>query len=561
MERLVWRQVAIPKGLSSILELICKETIRNDPPCIYSFIAELLEKEYEEQIGISEDLGNFILIMGCFLSLFRTGVARFWRPRSQPRKPNEVESEETHLLGKNDNQENVSPVTPVSSLEYSEERSVVNSPSEIPANEVSITPTKSAEAEQVKSPENVEEQQNKPSTPISPPVTTITEQDSSQQEENEIEKLLERSLDTKEIQDLLESGDFQNVSVAEENEESEGDDEEEEEEEEEEYEDEPPLVVIDTKKVVEIEEEDDFEEEEEEDEEEEEQEEREEQEEESDEEEKIRRNLEALMTEDVEASKSDSELNDAAIKIQAGFRGYQTRKNLRKSVKEESDDETPQVTQIGSAPTPSSPIRSAFADESLEEDDMVPIPTPRRRPGSERIRNSAKYRSGIIMNNTSADVDEMLGYDQDYLNKAATRIQANVRGWMTRKDLEKRHAVTNDKKRAATKIQATVRGFLARRRLAKAKMANRRRSSSGIQLKQRRKSSLKLDQAATRIQAAFRGYNVRKGKKSIKRSEKEKSTPASPSTTTMTPPPLETAPTPTDISTPSIPTSLPQDDE
>ena len=50
MERLVWRQVTIPKGLSSLLELICTETIRHNPDGIYNFIADLLEKEYAAEV-------------------------------------------------------------------------------------------------------------------------------------------------------------------------------------------------------------------------------------------------------------------------------------------------------------------------------------------------------------------------------------------------------------------------------------------------------------------------------------------------------------------------------
>ena len=46
----MWRQVSIPKGLSSLLELICTETIRHNPDNIYDFIADLLEKEYAAEL-------------------------------------------------------------------------------------------------------------------------------------------------------------------------------------------------------------------------------------------------------------------------------------------------------------------------------------------------------------------------------------------------------------------------------------------------------------------------------------------------------------------------------
>lgn len=107
---------------------------------------------------------------------------------------------------------------------------------------------------------------------------------------------------------------------------------------------------------------------------------------------------------------------DAATKIQAGFRGYRVRKQL----KENRNSNRNQITNASS----------------------------HRRQNSVQRNNERKSTNGYMLK-PKKSIDE---------EKCATKIQAGVRGFLVRK----KQKLAAD---AAVKIQAGFRGFRARKQL------------------------------------------------------------------------------------------------
>ncbi|CAL8096273.1 unnamed protein product [Calicophoron daubneyi] len=119
-------------------------------------------------------------------------------------------------------------------------------------------------------------------------------------------------------------------------------------------------------------------------------------------------------------------------------------------------------------------------------------------------------------------------YPPNDKDAAAAKIQAGVRGYLTRKHmghepehkqaqhgLETEHELDPDK--AATRIQAGFRGYRTRQKYHVSHPSNMSGSHSAHQLGRGQKyttheihENLDADAAATRIQAAFRGYETRK---------------------------------------------------
>lgn len=113
---------------------------------------------------------------------------------------------------------------------------------------------------------------------------------------------------------------------------------------------------------------------------------------------------------------------DAATKIQAGFRGYRVRKQLKENV-----NNGPSNNQLNIQTNRASVKRNG---ELKEQNGVVSVPLVQEK-----------------------NIDE---------EKCATKIQASVRGFLVRK---KQKIEAN----AATKIQAGFRGFRTRKQLKKLK--------------------------------------------------------------------------------------------
>lgn len=125
---------------------------------------------------------------------------------------------------------------------------------------------------------------------------------------------------------------------------------------------------------------------------------------------------------------------DAATKIQAGFRGYRVRKQLKEN---------------------------AHKSHTIMDGNSVNRNGTATKENNENIQNN----NNIVVNGkrecqTNDDtIHDILIINEE---KCATKIQASVRGYLVRK---KQKMASN----AATKIQAGFRGFRARKELKKLK--------------------------------------------------------------------------------------------
>lgn len=172
---------------------------------------------------------------------------------------------------------------------------------------------------------------------------------------------------------------------------------------------------------------------------------------------------------------SDAEKN-AATRLQASYRGYSVRKS----------NSSRQRAAIK--------IQSNYRGYKTRRD--------RRQNGTQSY--SSKVNSKTTVKNQGG---RRKTYEKDSMSltedRAATKIQAQYRGYKTRKNMSKtttgvlnrRHSASDAEIVAATKIQAGFRGYRVR--------------------KQKRRNSLDLSQdcAAIKIQACYRGYKTRKGLK------------------------------------------------
>uniref|UniRef100_A0A5K3ERJ9 Uncharacterized protein n=1 Tax=Mesocestoides corti TaxID=53468 RepID=A0A5K3ERJ9_MESCO len=215
--------------------------------------------------------------------------------------------------------------------------------------------------------------------------------------------------------------------------------------------------------------------------------------------------------------------DEAATKIQATFRGYNTRKHIHQG--NQSCAATPGVPVIvtpyrNDPDLAATKIQASFRGyltrrefghlgrhhhRRFTDDDEAEKLCPAL--AQTRVSPDAGRSLSDISNQSSSDVD-----DEDLQNRAATRIQAAFRGYHVRSHLPRRERASEggsprsvpspspllSEDEAATKIQAAFRGYRVRK--------NFRAQTAPIHLY----VDPKYDEAAKKIQASYRGYRVRK---------------------------------------------------
>ncbi|XP_021955871.2 uncharacterized protein LOC110852187 isoform X2 [Folsomia candida] len=175
---------------------------------------------------------------------------------------------------------------------------------------------------------------------------------------------------------------------------------------------------------------------------------------------------EEVSMEEMEAQIENDMLSQAATKIQAGFRGYITRKTMgvsgrkldgggKKKAKLMSDQEEIIIAAAASAPI-SSAAASASADNLEYIADQGKKPSlsflrSRSYPGShdqeEEESGETNNGGGAASSTEVIDSSVELEYDPAYVNNAAIKIQASVRGYLVRKQNK------NSKRRGSRKVQ------------------------------------------------------------------------------------------------------------
>ncbi|XP_064651514.1 trichohyalin-like isoform X2 [Lineus longissimus] len=177
----------------------------------------------------------------------------------------------------------------------------------------------------------------------------------------------------------------------------------------------------------------------------------------------------------------DPENQNAAVKIQANYRGYRVRatKHKKKQEEEEVDIDLTDPDVEKAAIKIQAGIRGHLTRKGMKDKEQETIAKP------------SEYAEEIDIDLNDPEVE-----------KAAMKIQAGFAGFKTRKNL---HA----QKEAAVTIQASYHGYSTRKELKKQEVAATT-IQAGYRGHQVRKSVRRKSDAAVMIQANFRGYRTRK---------------------------------------------------
>ena len=174
--------------------------------------------------------------------------------------------------------------------------------------------------------------------------------------------------------------------------------------------------------------------------------------------------------------------NEAATTIQAGYRGYAVRKGLQENdvwTKPMDKADTEDVTAKEEEEAAAIKIQSAFRGHHTRN--AIRGELKSNSPADRRIEDNevdSSLKDGSVANEQGDEVRKANDSAETENDEAATKIQSSYRGYHTRKQLKQKGA-------AATTIQANYRGYRVR---------EMRRAKS---------------EAAVKIQSYYRGYKTR----------------------------------------------------
>ena len=180
---------------------------------------------------------------------------------------------------------------------------------------------------------------------------------------------------------------------------------------------------------------------------------------------------------DSEAHDSDEDnlkQNQAAIKIQSGYRGHRARQDVKARRQEELDRKEKAKREDEAAVR----IQAAYRGYNTRK--------------AYASRREAKNLVNDLMTNENLEND----LNNSKREQAAVKIQSGYRGYRSRKEYNtKRQNKEREEEEAASRIQAGILGYQTRKTVAD---------------KKKTEENEKRDSAATRIQANYRGYKTRK---------------------------------------------------
>ena len=244
----------------------------------------------------------------------------------------------------------------------------------------------------------------------------------------------------------------------------------------------------------------------------------------------------------VDGSTEDIEENAAAIKIQAGFRGSQARKQIKamKDQEEESSIATSDDTE------------AYDCSENSSEDDGGVTQIVKARSEMEIDCAATTIQGGYkeISEKDAEVIEEEVDIDLDDpdVANAATKIQAGFRGSQARKEVQemKQEKLKNQDKEketpeevdidlddpdvanAATKIQAGFKGHQARKEVQQMKKEKMEQEKEATENEKEATEEIDIDlddpevaDAATKIQAGFKGSQARKEVQKMKQEKIE----------------------------------------
>ncbi|XP_064618209.1 uncharacterized protein LOC135482251 isoform X4 [Liolophura sinensis] len=247
--------------------------------------------------------------------------------------------------------------------------------------------------------------------------------------------------------------------------------------------------------------------------------------------------------EEIDIDLDDPEVADAAMKIQAGFRGFKARKEVQSKVEAKTGKQPESKPEASTKQTDLDP---ELADIDLDDPELSKAATKiqagfrghaaRKQLPAKSTEVEKKSEGEVKTEGDNKEEEIDIDLNDPEVAQAATKIQASFRGHKARQEIK--HQVEKkpegeikqdeskeeeididlndpDVSQAATKIQASFRGHKVRQEIKQQQVE--KKSEGEIKTESDNKEAeIDIDlndpevaQAATKIQASFRGHKVR----------------------------------------------------
>ncbi|XP_046543961.1 triadin-like isoform X7 [Haliotis rubra] len=245
--------------------------------------------------------------------------------------------------------------------------------------------------------------------------------------------------------------------------------------------------------------------------------------------------------EEVDIDLNDPDVEKAAIKIQAGFKGFKARKEVQE-VKPKDSEQPQEKTEedeiadidledpdLASAATK---IQASFRGHKARKDVTEKKQVEEKDQEPETVAPEAEAEAEAIQDEDVVDID----LDDPEVGKAAVKIQAGFRGHMSRKAKQTQKTEESpapppaeekqeeeididlndpEVEKAATKIQASFKGHKARKEVQALKGEEEAPPAAAEAKPEEEEIDIDLEdpqteKAAVMIQAQFRGFKTRK---------------------------------------------------
>ena len=242
--------------------------------------------------------------------------------------------------------------------------------------------------------------------------------------------------------------------------------------------------------------------------------------------------------EEIDIDLDDPEVNEAATKIQASFKGKKARDEVKKMKEErdivepEKDNDTEIVEAVDLADVTEDEIDIDLDDPEVNEaatkiqasfkgkkarDEVKKMKEEKETVASEIEEEAQDVKVEEVAAATEEEID--IDLDDPEVNEAATKIQASFKGKKARDEVKKikedQIMKETQKNEAAAKIQAGFKGKRARDEVREMKKVKEKYvSERAVFLNY--PASAKQQKAAAKIQAGFKGMKTRKKMKQRK---------------------------------------------